>query len=132
MSALLQHLQSLNAKTKLWVEEDPTNRFAGLLTEDVSYWASMGITTVEQFEHYMLVNDVFEATRSAFDYKPSWGHLNSLSDEDLKKELDSIENYIQSRHQREIADEAAHKAAVESAMNHRSGFSIGELFGGLA
>jgi hypothetical protein len=35
----------------------------------------------------MLVNNVFEATRAAFGYKPNWGHLNSLSTEELQDEL---------------------------------------------
>jgi hypothetical protein len=102
MTALTDHIKALNAKTRAWVNEDPTNRFAGLLCEDEQHWAQYGITTPEQLTNYLIA--------------------------DLEKELDAIDA-IDAIDAKE--DEAAHKAAVNTAMSHTSGFNIGDIIGDL-
>jgi len=42
---LAEYLTALNNITKEWVAEDPENRWAGLLTEDLDHWAEYEITT---------------------------------------------------------------------------------------
>ena len=49
---LAEHLAALNAKTLAWIAEDPTNRWAGLYTEDLAHWHEMDIFTVAQFKRY--------------------------------------------------------------------------------
>jgi hypothetical protein len=96
---LRKYIQAKNAETQAWIDEDPKNRGAGMPVEDPEFWKEYGIFNVPQYIHYELVSDVFEAIRSHHGYKPNWGHLNSLSDEELKEERDKI--YAQLRAERE-------------------------------
>jgi hypothetical protein len=126
---LLVHLIEIGKRTKSWVDEDPQNRWATTPTTDLEYWAKNGIVTVSDYEHYNLVCTVFELTRSAFGYKPSWDGLNSMSDADLKKEADFLSKECQRQVDSERQEELDHEAAVERVMTVHSGFSIGELIG---
>lgn len=92
MNELTAHIQALNAKSYAWVAEDPTRRFASILVSDAMHWADYGITTVEQFEHYMLATDVYESYKDAYGFHPNWKTINDLSDEDLQKMLVNINN----------------------------------------
>lgn len=54
----LEHfVENINEGSKMWVNEDPDNRFVALLSEDVKYWQEKGINTVPQLRHYL---DKFE------------------------------------------------------------------------
>jgi len=77
----------INAKATAWVAEDPDNRFAGLLTDDLSHWADMGVTTAEELEHYLLVCEAYESHKSAWGFKPHWGALMQQSNDQLKREI---------------------------------------------
>ena len=89
-TALLAHIQGLNAATLAWVAENPTQRWACTYTEDMSHWLDMKVSTVEEFTRYNLVCEVFEATRSVWGYKPSWSGLMSQSVESLQSELETL------------------------------------------
>lgn len=80
-------------------------------------------------EHYNLVCSAFELTRSAFNYKPSWSHLDSLSDEVLEAEITFLSKVVKQQMEEERAEELAHEQAVIAAMTVKSGFTIGELIG---
>jgi hypothetical protein len=84
-----------------WIAADPTNRWATLIVTDLSFWASCGVTTAEEFDHYMLVSNVFEATRDAYGYKPHWGQLNACTTEELQKHLISLSAAIEASIQEE-------------------------------
>lgn len=51
MSDLLAHIRSLNAETRAWVNECP-GRWAGFIPEDLDFWASRGVTTVEEYDRF--------------------------------------------------------------------------------
>jgi hypothetical protein len=54
----LEHfIENINEGSKMWVQEDPDNRFVAQLSEDVKYWQEKGINTVPQLRHYL---DKFE------------------------------------------------------------------------
>lgn len=53
MKTLAEHLAEQNARDRAWAAEDPKNRWASQITEDLAYWAEVGITTVEEFEDAM-------------------------------------------------------------------------------
>ena len=53
IAALSAHLKADNDKTRAWVSEDPENRFAGLLSEDVQHWAEYGIYTIQELQEYL-------------------------------------------------------------------------------
>lgn len=100
-STLAETLEARNAATLEWIAADPTNRWSTLVVTDLAFWASCGITTVEQYDHYMLVSNVFEATRDAYGYKPQWGHLNALSTEQLECQLANLSAAIEASIQEE-------------------------------
>jgi hypothetical protein len=127
LAPLQAHLNAIKTKVQAWVAEDPKNRWACYPVNEAEFWAKQGITTVEQFDHYELVSQVFEMTREIFDYKPHWGNLNAASDEFLRSEIEFLNDYAKSKREAEQAEKRAHEAATVAAMTHKSGFSIGEL-----
>ncbi len=129
MNELLAHLTEIQTKTEAWVAEDPQNRWATIPVVDLEHWSKIGITTVAQYNHYNLVCETFELTRSAFGYKPSWTHLDSMSDEDLNKEIDFLAGECKRRMEFEQAEELAHEKAIVESTTIHSGWSIGELTG---
>ena len=90
MNKLIAHIQSLNAKTQAWIDEDPKNRWAGMLVDEPEHWARYNVYTVAQFEHYMAATDLYEATRDKYGYKPRWSHLMSLTTEQLIEDLKKL------------------------------------------
>ena len=87
MNELVAHIQNLNAKTQAWINEDPTNRGAGMLVDEPEHWARYGIYTVAQFEHYMAATDLYEATKAHHGYKPDWRSLMAMTTEELEEAL---------------------------------------------
>ena len=50
----LEHfIENINEGSKMWVNEDPSNRFIAPLSEDVKYWNAKGINTVKALRHYL-------------------------------------------------------------------------------
>ena len=83
---LVTHIRALNAVQLAWVAEDPANRGAGLLVENVEFWASMGVTTVEGFDRYMLVGEYSDAHKEAHGFRPR-RDLTALSNVQIEAEL---------------------------------------------
>ena len=44
------------------IDEDPTNRWIGMITTDPEHWKEYGITTPAQYDRYMLEMDVYDIT----------------------------------------------------------------------
>jgi len=86
---LVKHIEALNAKTQTWIDAAPV-RWSTLLVTDAAHWAVYGVTTVEEFDHYMLVSDVYELTREVYGYKPSWSELDRSSEAELKRRLELL------------------------------------------
>ena len=103
-----------------------------MLVEDAQHWLEYGITTVAEFEHYMLVIDVYETHRSVYGFKPSWSVINGLSDEQLRSELTVLDNQAKQEREREESDERQHTAAVERAMSPAPFWSLGDVFACMA
>ena len=53
MTTLLERIQEINVANRVWMEEDPANRWAGMFTTDPAHWAEYGITTAEDFNQYL-------------------------------------------------------------------------------
>ena len=107
---LLELLQERNAKTRAWVAEDPENRWAGTLTEDLSHWEEYGVTTVEEFERYELETTIWEAYKDAYGVRPRHMDFKSMTIEELRQEADFLCNAAQ-----EAAD-AEQKQAEEDVL----------------
>ena len=99
---LAEHLAALNAKTLAWIAEDPDNRWAGLIVEDLAHWAEMGIHTVEQYERYDLETLVWDMYKDVTGIRPRHLDLKSMSLEELRAEADYLGRCIEA----DIAREA--------------------------
>jgi hypothetical protein len=107
---LAEHLAALNAKTLAWIAEDPANRWAGLLTEDLTHWAEMGITTVAQYKRYELETLVWDMYKDATGIRPRHLNLKSMSLE----ELQDLVNYCGRQIEAQIEADARWEAEEEA------------------
>ena len=110
-TALLAHIQAKNAQTQAWVAEDPENRWAGLLAEDLDHWTQYDIHTPEALDHYILATDAYEAHKDAYGFKPNWREVNGMSDSELQEWLDEV-LYPECKRQ-VLEQEAAEKAKAD-------------------
>lgn len=122
-------LLARNAAILAWVAESPATRWATTLSTDLAYWASYGVFTAEQLDHYLLVCDVFEASRAAYGFKPSWACLMAADNATLRRELEMCQDMLRREREAELAFERAEAAAYQAALRSRSGWSIGEIVG---
>jgi hypothetical protein len=110
MSQLVAHIKSLNAKTQAWVDEDPANRWAGMLVEDEAHWAEQGVHTVEDFERRELEIAIYEGHKDAFGVKGRHYDFESMTMDELRAEYDYICRAAQETFDRE-AEEARNAVA---------------------
>lgn len=92
-TALLNHIRDLNAKTQAWIDESPTTRGACMIVEDIEYWTSLDINTVEEFIKYDLMTAVYEYTKSLHGYKVPWTTLKAMTIEELQADMAQLEQY---------------------------------------
>jgi hypothetical protein len=111
MSQLVAHIKSLNAKTQAWVDEDPANRWAGMLVEDEAHWAEQGVHTVEDFERRELEIAIYEGHKDAYGVKGRHYDFDSMSMDELRAEADRISQAAREAFERE---EEAAREAVEA------------------
>ena len=104
---LVSHIREENAKTEAWVAEDPENRCAGMVTDDIDHWRDYGIHSVEEYEKYMIVANIVDTHKEAYGFKPSWGHLMSLSMEELEEESRQVSAAAQAAYEQEEQQKAA-------------------------
>ena len=88
MQELMNHIKSLNEKTRKWVNQGE-GRWATLHVEDPEYWEEQGITTVEQFERDELINYIWDAYKDAYGFSPS-ASLEDMSIDELKEMAERI------------------------------------------
>ena len=87
---LKEYIEAKNAKAKAWVAEDPENRWAGTLTEDLAHWAEYGVTTAEGLERYLLVGEIWDSYKDLNGIRPRWMNFNEMSLDELRKEAESL------------------------------------------
>jgi len=116
--ALVKHIEAINAQSRAWVAEDPSNRIAGEIVTIPDHWADYGVYTPEEFDRYLLEEDYVGL------YKDVWGiryrgDLSTVSNAELKALIDSMYTRLEAEmeDQREYfaeieADEAEYKAGL--------------------
>ena len=65
MTTLLQHIESLNAKADILMEQEP-GLWMSKYTDDMSYWYDMGIYTVADFIRNELINAISDASKDLY------------------------------------------------------------------
>ena len=98
---LAEFLAAKNAEKLAWVAEDPDNRLAGLLTEDLTHWAEIGIHTVEQYRRYDLETFIWEMYKDVTGIRPRHMDFASMSMEQLEQEAD----YLMREHKRQVEED---------------------------
>lgn len=94
---LAEYIAQRNAETLAWIAEDPDNRWAGLIVDDLDFWAEQGIHTVEQYKRHDLETLVWEMYKDAFGTRPRHMDFASMTDEELHREAESLERVIKSQ-----------------------------------
>ncbi len=92
---LAEHLAALNAEKLAWIAVDPDNRWTGLYVEDLAHWAEIGVLTVRDFERYELQSLVWDMYKDAVGIRPRHMDFNSMSLEDLQREVDYLGQMIE-------------------------------------
>jgi len=105
---LLELIEKKNAETQAWIDEDPANRWAGMIVTDLNHWAEYGVYTVEDYERYELETFIYEGHKDAFGVKGRHYDFASMSMEELKAEADYISDackraFEEEKKQEEIA-----------------------------
>lgn len=84
MTTLLQHIESLNAKADILMEQEP-GLWMSKYTDDMSYWYDMGIYTVADFIRNELINAISDASKDLYGCR-----LRVNSDEYSIEELEDM------------------------------------------
>jgi hypothetical protein len=64
---LLAEIKRMNAESRRWMAGG-IDRWAGILTEDIAYWAKSGITSVADFDAMQAAEDAKERRKAGYDY----------------------------------------------------------------
>lgn len=98
---LAEYIADRNAATLAWIAEDPDNRWAGLIVDDLAFWAEMGIHTVAQYKRHDLEALVWDMYKDAMGFRPRHIDFSSMTDEELEAEADSLGRMIERQIQEE-------------------------------
>lgn len=118
---LAQYLAERNAETLAWIAEDPSNRWAGLIVEDLAHWAEQGILTVRDFQRHDLICTIWDLYRDVTGMRPRHMDFDSMSFEELEAEIVSLSYAAALEREREAEMEAmqmeyAYQDALEEDM----------------
>lgn len=120
MKEFMGYIKQRNAEMQAWVDEDPKNRWGGMLIEDVSHWLDIGITTIEQFEREELITEISECSKTA-NGRRLQTNFSEMSMEELKDLADyySKEAELQLEREAEETQRAveAHKSTVQEMID---------------
>jgi len=92
--ALLSYVKEQNIKTKAWVAENPSQRWAGFYPEDPRHWEERGITSLKQLERNELETFIYDAFKDVYGFRSRSYDFDSMSLQDLKDEADSLAKAI--------------------------------------
>lgn len=85
---LVEHIAAENVKTLAWIAEDPANRGAGLVVEDPAHWAGYGITTVDEYQHYLAQADHWDTYKDIHGIRPRWVNYAEMTTEEIEAETE--------------------------------------------
>jgi len=98
---LLNHITKKNNEIEAWVNEDPKNRWSGLITDDLDHWASFGIYDVAGYERYMSAETLYEVYSDKYSKSYARGmDFFSMSQEKLDELWTEIEEEEKKKEER--------------------------------
>jgi len=106
--ALQAHIEQENA-----IHEDSYFK----VVADPAHWATYDIENIEQYEHYMAVEDYIDCFKSVHGIKPRWMAFGDMTAAQLRVEADALSEEWQGQ----AEWEAEHHAWLDSVAeeNHR-------------
>jgi len=102
---LAQYIATRNAETLAWIAEDPDNRWAGLIVDDLAFWAEQGILTVKDFNRHNLECTIWDLYRDVFGSRPRHMDFKSMSYEELERECDLLGRMLEDEIKRDERSE---------------------------
>jgi hypothetical protein len=114
MMTLSDYIAEQNKKTQAWIDEDPKNRWAGLLSEDMFHWAEQGITTVEHFKRYELETYIWDCYKDVHGIRPRWINFSEMSTAEMEKMADDLAKEAKESIEREEQEQALAKEKFDS------------------
>jgi hypothetical protein len=109
MNELLDHINDLNAISEAEMAANP-NLMIGMLPTDPEFWVGRGITTVEGYKRWSLINYIYDGYKDAYGVRPRHYKFDAMSMAELEAEADSIGEAVVETIDRERAVE---EAAIE-------------------
>jgi hypothetical protein len=103
---LAQYIAERNAETLAWIAEDPSNRWAGLIVQDLAHWAEQGILTVRDFQRHDLICTIWDLYRDVTGMRPRHMDFDSMSFDELQAEVISLSYSAALEREREAEMEA--------------------------
>ena len=126
---LVTHIEALNAKTQLWIDEDPKNRFGGMLVTDPAHWADYGVTTPKELDRYLDEQTLYEMVSYATS-KSYARHVvsesSTLSDEAFQKEMDYWSNEADNTAKEQAESEKKRITEFEAQIKHTIAAGAGD------
>ena len=110
---LAQYIAKRNAETLAWIAEDPDNRWAGLIVDDLAFWAEQGILTVKDFNRHNLECTIWDLYRDVFGTRPRHMDFKSMSYEELERECDLLGKMLENEIKREEEWQAQEMAYIQ-------------------
>jgi len=110
---LAEYIADRNAATLAWIAEDPDNRWAGLIVDDLAFWAEQGILTVKDFERHNLICTIWDLYRDVTGCRPRHMDFESMSNEELERECDLLGKMLEDEIKREEEWEAEEMSYVQ-------------------
>ena len=118
---LVKHIEAKNADMQKWIDEDPSNRFGGMLVTDPAHWAKYDITTPAELDRYLDEQTLYEMVSSATS-KSYARHVVSesspLSNEEFQKEMDYWSNQADITAKEEADAEKKRITEFEAQIKH--------------
>lgn len=108
---LADYIKAENDKTRAWVAEDPENRWATTWVEDLSFWAEMGITTVEAFRLSTAIQAYSDTYKEMYNIRPRWMDWTGATADEVEAELEKL----YARHAAEIEEARKAQERIDAA-----------------
>ena len=116
MNELEKHLKERNNATRAWIAEDPENRWAGFIVEDVDHWVKNDVYTVQDFQLYLGRATLSDYFKEVHGWRPRHLDINNMSMEEIKAELEELDREVEMENQWELKIEKEDKEYIKTLM----------------
>jgi len=124
---LQNHIILQNKKAQAWIDVDPANRWQGMITTDLDYWANYNIFNVEGYNKYMSAETLYEMFSDKYCKSYARGmDFFSMSQEELDAIYDE-EEVREKRKQERKANEEAENLVNNKILAESLGVTIEDL-----